>query len=120
MQQWQEFCEAPEERQRAILMGLDKARRSRLTRSEYPHERYEKIDRRVKALLKVLLPQSALNCFAISAAKPLTALPLLGSLGSVASVGTLCAPSKSAYAEWYAHWRCCMPCSISIARCALV
>jgi len=53
MQQWQEFCEAPEERQRAILMGLDKARCSRLRRFELPHERYDKIDRRVKALLKV-------------------------------------------------------------------
>ena len=53
MQQWQEFCEAPEERQRAILMGLDKARCSSLRRREHPHERYDKIDRRVKALLKV-------------------------------------------------------------------
>lgn len=53
MQQWQEFCEAPEERQMAILRGLDTAQCSKLRRCERPHERYDKIDRRVKALLKV-------------------------------------------------------------------
>jgi len=52
MQQWQDFCAAPEEEQRRLLVGLNKTARSNVRRALVPQERYDRIDRRVKALLK--------------------------------------------------------------------
>lgn len=53
MQKWQDFCEASEEEQLRVLMGLRSDRgRSRLERRLQPQERFNRIDRRVKALLK--------------------------------------------------------------------
>ena len=54
MQQWQDFCEASEEHQRAILMRFNKTSSpsAKTRRALQPQERYDRIDRRVKALLK--------------------------------------------------------------------
>ena len=54
MQQWQDFCAAPEEEQRAMLMRASKpGSHQRQQRPLLPQERFNRIDRRVKALLKV-------------------------------------------------------------------
>jgi len=56
MQKWQDFCSAPEEEQRKILYGIHKAAPTTAKRALVPRERYDRIDRRVKTLLKVSLP----------------------------------------------------------------
>jgi|NorSeaMetagenome_1021524.scaffolds.fasta_scaffold166236_1 hypothetical protein len=68
MQKWQDFCEASEEEQLRVLMGLRSDRgRSRLERRLQPQERFNRIDRRVKALLKVLLRGTRASCSALAA-----------------------------------------------------
>ena len=57
MQLWQDFCSASEEEQRRVLLRVNTtpAARAKLVRPLLPHERYDRLDRRVKALLKVSL-----------------------------------------------------------------
>ena len=70
MQKWQDFCEASEEEQLRMLMRLRGDRgRSRFERRLQPQERFNRIDRRVKALLKVLLC-AALASGSTRAARP--------------------------------------------------
>ena len=59
----QDFCEASEEEQLRVLIRVhgDPEARKQFSRPLQPQERFNRIDRRVKALLKVLLC-AALAC----------------------------------------------------------